>query len=134
MVRRYWVDEKMLKQRLHGGTYEPLSRKEFFDKYHTDEYLKVKYVGKNKPETPEQYLDKNNRIFKPTDKFSIPLLKKRLGEQEKDVDSYMETILGWIEMEEGKDYKDWGQRLKYFTNQYLWGKQQEQFKKYVKNL
>ena len=103
MIRAFWVNEKLRKERLTNGKWERLSRDEFLKRYDKDEFLKFKQaVHRPGKETEYQdmytdsYYDKKHKLFMPAENFSEEELRKRLKKEDWDYDEFLQAyILNW---------------------------------------
>jgi len=117
MIRAFWVNSELIDNRRHGGEWERLSTQEFGKRYVTDEKMKEKYVGSDKPRHSDEYYGKKNKILKPADDFNPDRLKKHFDSLKHfNYDEFVESyIINWDN---------------YVMNAYFYPKQIEQIKKY----
>jgi len=118
MIRAFWVNDILKNERRTNGQWVRMSRHEFLNKYYNDNNLMINkstFKGTEKSYS-DDYHDKNNKIFKPAEDFSIDKLKNYLAKEGYNYDNFVNYYI-----------KHWDAHL---IQSMFYPRQQEQLKKY----
>lgn len=123
MIRAFWVNERLMYDRMTDGSWDRMSRKEFIDQYPIKKHTDV--VSKRKS-YPREYHRAKNKFFRPADDFSLEKLKdiffdKMVYNDEKDEEELQDFITRLVNDDESINY-------------FMYPKQIKQFRKMFKHL
>lgn len=76
MIRAFWVNDLLITKQRTGGIWKRLSRLDFIKKYPIQKH---QFVGNSKPEYSDKYYKAKEKVFRPTDNFSIDAMLKIYG-------------------------------------------------------
>lgn len=117
MIRAFWVNEKLIKDRKWGGKWERMNRAEFMKRYPIKSYKKKDpFSGKEYDTYSDEYYDADNKLFKPADDFSEELLFKRFRASGWEDDEAIPYLLSLRDYELTKEL--YPKQIKQFREKY----------------
>jgi len=123
MIRAFWVNDTLLKERRIDGSWERISPRQFMKKYYTKENTEEKYVGDQSPRKSDRHNEAEGKMFLPNEDYDEGKIQKWIASRYKNIKPELlkELIEDFM-----KEIKTPGNR---YLDQYLWPKQIEQVKK-----
>jgi len=93
MIQAFWVNERLMKDRMTDGPWERLSRKEFIKKYYDEERFKSINQHSGGVQYNSKFEKKSNKIMKPADDFTDEFMRKYLQDNGYDYDDFIEYYI-----------------------------------------